>query len=158
MQLIDFTESDYPILINWICSEKLNYIWGGPLYTYPLTYEQIQNHCRKVSVYPYLFRVSGENVGYIELCKENEICYRICRVFIADQHKGKSYSKHMLLMLIDKAKASFGAKTITLAVFEHNHVALNLYNSLGFQSVSTELFNLTDNNDPWQLVRMEKRL
>ena len=61
-------------------------------------------------------------------------------------------------MLIDVARVNFGAKTITLAVFEHNVVALNLYNSLGFQSVSKELFNLSNKNCSWQLVRMEKKL
>ncbi|WP_019676779.1 GNAT family N-acetyltransferase [Arsukibacterium perlucidum] len=142
MQLIDFTESDYPILINWICSEKLNYLWGGPVYTYPLTYEQIQHHCSKITVYPYLFRVGSENIGYIELCKEDENCYRVCRVFIADRYKSQGYSKHMLLMLIDEVRVNFGAKTITLAVFEHNVVALNLYTSLGFKAVSKELFKL----------------
>ncbi|WP_333609108.1 hypothetical protein [Arsukibacterium sp.] len=61
-------------------------------------------------------------------------------------------------MLIDEAQADLGAKTITLAVFEHNIVALNLYNSLSFQSVAKELFKFPGNNDPWQLIRMEKRL
>jgi len=157
VQLIDFTESDYPILINWICSEELNYIWGGPLYSYPLTFEQLHNHCRKIGVYPYLFRVSGVYVGYIELCKENEDCYRICRVFIADQYKGKGYSKHMILMLIDQARELWAAKKMTLAVFEHNITALNLYNSLGFQRVSKELFFPNDHT-AWQLVKMEKKL
>jgi ribosomal protein S18 acetylase RimI-like enzyme len=60
-------------------------------------------------------------------------------------------------MLIDQARELWAAKKMTLAVFEHNITALNLYNSLGFQRVSKELFFPNDHT-AWQLVKMEKKL
>ena len=157
MQLVAFTENEYSILINWINSEALNYLWGGSLYTYPLTYQQITLHCNQAEVYPYLFKVQGEHVGYVELCKESTSCFRVCRVLISEPYKGKGYAKPMLHQLIEQAK-SLGATTLTLAVFEHNAVALSLYQTLGFKTISTAPFRLPTYHEAWQLVRMEKRL
>jgi RimJ/RimL family protein N-acetyltransferase len=157
VQLTDFTEVDYPTLINWICSEELNYLWGGPLYRYPITCQQIAQHCGKDGIYPYLLTVKGEAAGYAELCRESESQYRVCRVFIADRYKGRGYAKQMLQLLVELAKDKFDAQTLTLAVFEHNVVALNLYRALGFQSMAEERCRLP-NNEVWPLLRMEKRL
>ncbi|HGS4580407.1 TPA: GNAT family N-acetyltransferase, partial [Vibrio cholerae] len=54
MNLEEFQESDFDLLIKWIDSDELNYLWGGPAYVFPLTYEQIHSHCSKAEVFPYL--------------------------------------------------------------------------------------------------------
>lgn len=108
-------------------------------------------------IYPYLLTVKGEAAGYAELCRESESRYRVCRVFIADHYKGRGYAKQMLQLLVELAKDKFDAQTLTLAVFEHNVVALNLYRALGFQSMAEERCRLP-NNEVWPLLRMEKRL
>ncbi|HCJ7061350.1 TPA: GNAT family N-acetyltransferase, partial [Vibrio cholerae] len=39
MNLEEFQESDFDLLIKWIDSDELNYLWGCPAYVFPLTYE-----------------------------------------------------------------------------------------------------------------------
>ncbi|EOG1965261.1 GNAT family N-acetyltransferase, partial [Vibrio cholerae] len=88
MNLEEFQESDFDLLIKWIDSDELNYLWGGPVYVFPLTYEQIHSHCSKAEVFPYLLKVNGRHAGFVELYKVTDEQYRICRVFISNAYRG----------------------------------------------------------------------
>jgi RimJ/RimL family protein N-acetyltransferase len=158
MGLEAFTGNDFEQLINWISSDELNYLWGGPTYSYPLTYEQIGAHCSQSEVTPFLFKVAGQNAGFIELFRVSDDHHRICRVFISNEYRGQGLSKEMVESVFVKAQVNFGCKTLSLAVFDHNIVAKNCYKSLGFNVVSTELGTKSHKGKEWDLVRMEKRL
>ncbi|MCD6671099.1 GNAT family N-acetyltransferase [Vibrio cholerae] len=158
MNLEEFQESDFDLLIKWIDSDELNYLWGGPAYVFPLTYEQIHSHCSKAEVFPYLLKVKGRHAGFVELYKVTDEQYRICRVFISNAYRGQGLSKSMLMLLIDKARLNFSATKLSLGVFEQNTVARKCYESLGFEVVSTEIGTRAFNGKLWDLVRMEKRL
>tara|TARA_R110001583_G_scaffold9433_13_gene44824 strand:- start:3933 stop:4412 length:480 start_codon:yes stop_codon:yes gene_type:complete len=158
MGLEVFSKNDFEQLITWISSDELNYLWGGPTYSYPLTYQQIVTHCRQPEVMPFIFKVAGQNAGFIELFHVSDEHYRICRVFIANEYHGQGLSKEMVESVIVKAQADFGCEIISLAVFDHNTVAKNCYKSLGFNIVATELGTRSYKGKVWNLVRMEKRL
>jgi len=158
MKLSEFHGSDIPQLIEWISSEELNYLWGGPTYTFPLTPEQVHAHCSKEEVFAYMLDMDGEHAGFVELYKIEDAHYRICRVFIANAYRGKGLSKSMLTLLIDKARLDYSATKLSLAVFAHNRIARNSYESLGFQSVETEIGSRWVAGSRWDLIRMEKQL
>ncbi len=157
MNLVDFQKTDFHLLIEWIDSDELNYLWGGPAYTFPLTSEQIIAHCAKEEVFPYLLKVNGQNAGFVELYKVTNEHYRICRVFISNSYRGQGLSKSMIMLLIDKVRSDFSATMLSLGVFEHNTVARKCYESLGFNVVGNESGTRTFNGQLWGLVRMEKR-
>lgn len=158
MVLCAFTENDVEQLINLISSEELNYLWGGPTYSYPLTYQQIATHCSQSEVMAFIFQVSGENVGFIELFHVSGAHYRICRVFISNEFRGLGLAKKMVNAVLIKAQHYFACNKISLAVFNHNLVAKNCYQSLGFEVVCTELGTRSYKGKQWDLVRMEKQL
>ena len=158
MDLEVFTGNDFEQLISWISSDELNYLWGGPAYSYPLTYEQIATHCNQSEVMPFIFKVAGQNAGFIELFHVSDKHYRICRVFISNEYRGQGLSKEMVESVVVKAQADFGCEIISLAVFDHNVIAKNCYKSLGFNVVTTELGTRSYKGKEWDLVRMEKRL
>ncbi|EGU36780.1 GNAT family N-acetyltransferase [Vibrio scophthalmi] len=158
MSLFAFETDDFQQLIEWISSEELNYLWGGPAYSYPLDDAQILSHCSKSEVFPYIYRIDGKNAGFVELYKESHDQMRVCRVFVANQFRGQGISKMILLELIDKAKVEFHAQSLSLGVFSHNDAAMNCYESLGFLVVSVESGSRMFNGVAWDLVRMEKRL
>jgi len=163
MELLPFKENDYGQLIDWISSEKLNYLWGGPTYAYPLTHEQIAKHCSQPEANPFMFKVAGNNAGFIELFYVSGSYvagthYRIARVFIADAYKGQGLAKSLIKLILAKAETDFHCKTISLAVFDHNLVAKSCYQSLGFEVISTESGTRSFQGKKWDLLRMEKRL
>ncbi|MFA0570920.1 GNAT family N-acetyltransferase, partial [Vibrio gallaecicus] len=77
MELRAFEKEDYELLISWIDSDKLNYLWGGPKFEFPLNSEQISHHCSQSGVFPFIFVVSGVSAGYVELFKVVESHFRI---------------------------------------------------------------------------------
>ncbi|HCZ9237957.1 TPA: GNAT family N-acetyltransferase, partial [Vibrio alginolyticus] len=109
MELRVFEKEDHDLLIGWIDSDKLNYQWGGPNFEFPLDSVQISKHCSQEQVFPFIFVVSGQNAGYVELFKVSDSHFRICRVFVSDSFRGKSISKRMLGQLVDLAKEKYSA-------------------------------------------------
>ncbi|EHK9055017.1 GNAT family N-acetyltransferase [Vibrio vulnificus] len=158
MELRAFEKEDYDLLIGWIDSDELNYQWGGPNFEFPLTSVQISKHCSQPEVFPFVFVVSGQNAGYVELFKVSESHFRICRVFVSGSYRGQGISKLMLGQLITLAKEEFNANLLSLAVFERNVVAKNCYESLGFSVTSIENGTRSFDGEVWGLIRMERRL
>ncbi len=158
MELRAFGKEDYELLISWIDSAELNYLWGGPNYNYPLDIKQISQHCSKPEVFPFIFDVSGQRSGYVELFKVSESHFRICRVFVSGRFRSQGLSKIMLEQLIELAKEKYHANVLSLAVFERNKIAKNCYESLGFTITAHEVGTRSFSGELWGLLRMEKRL
>lgn len=158
MELRAFEKDDYELLISWIDSAKLNYLWGGPKFEFPLDSEQLSQHCSLPEVFPFIFVVSGESAGYVELFKVAEAHFRICRVFVSNDFRGRGISKKMLGQLIDIAREKYNSRVLSLAVFEQNVVAKKCYESLGFSVTSIENSTRCFDGEDWDLLHMERRL
>ncbi|MGP8305039.1 GNAT family N-acetyltransferase [Vibrio sp. YIC-376] len=157
MKLVEFKQTHFKQLVEWIKTDELNYLWGGPAYTFPLTAVQIKTHCAQAEVHPYLFTVDHANAGFIELYKVADDHYRICRVFISEEFRGQGLSKAMMTLAIEKARNDLSAETLSLAVFEHNTAARKCYESLGFETLMVESGTRYFNGQSWKLLRMEKQ-
>ncbi|RQW63709.1 GNAT family N-acetyltransferase [Vibrio viridaestus] len=158
MELRAFEKEDFDLLISWISSDELNYQWGGSKFSFPLDFAQLSQHCAQPEVIPFIFVVSGQSVGYVELVKVTESHFRICRVFVSNRFRGQGMSKSMLNQLIKLAKMEYQARTVSLAVFDRNTVAKNCYKSLGFVITSKQIGTRSFNGEVWDLLLMEKRL
>lgn len=157
-QLIEFEPQHYSLLIEWIDSDELNYLWGGPQFEYPLTVEQLETHYGKQAPTPFLFVVNGEMVGFIELFKVSDCEQRLCRVFIHPTCRGKGYATTMLELAISKAKMVDEPQTLSLAVFAHNHSAIACYEKLGFKPYETVSGLRYFKGKNWDLIRMSQPL
>lgn len=158
MKLEVFEHKDYDQLTAWIDSEKSCYLWGGPVYKYPLTHQQIENHCKQPQVFPFLFTVENNPVGFVELYQVSANEFRICRVFISPEYRGQNLAQTMLESLIEVAKVNYGANLLTLGVFSHNKPAILCYEKLGFVEFERVTNSLLFDGESWDLARMEKRL
>ncbi|OCH16172.1 GNAT family N-acetyltransferase [Aliivibrio logei] len=158
MELETFEHKDYDQLTAWIDSEKLCYLWGGPAYKYPLTHEQIEIHCKQLQVFPFLFTVENNPVGFVELYQVSVNEFRICRVFISPEYRGQNLAQTMLQLLIEKAQVNYKANLLTLGVFSHNKSAISCYEKLGFVEFEQVTNSLSFDGESWDLSRMEKRL
>ncbi len=156
--LLPFEEEHYPYLVEWIDDKKINYLWGGPAYQYPLTLEQIASHCDQDKYHPFLFIHQGEPAGYVELFHEKENEYRICRVLISHAWRGRGLANVMLQELMDKAESEYACKRLGLGVFQHNTSAIKCYQSLGFEVVALETGIRQFQGEDWALLFMEKWL
>ncbi|WP_299020087.1 GNAT family protein [uncultured Photobacterium sp.] len=159
MELEYFTKKNSFVLINWVSSAELNYLWSGPVFDFPLTAQQIASHIATPEVIPFILRNEGKPLGYIELVRESTTKYRMCRVLIGDEsYRGKGYGKGLVKLAVRYACEVLNAKVVTLAVFENNPVALRCYQSLGFTITGKEMNIRTFNGESWTLLYMEKKI
>jgi len=61
----------------------------------------------------------------------------ICNVVVQEQHRGKGIGRSLIQAAVDEAQ-DLGAAAAVLQVYKDNHVALQLYNELGFHGTSGE--------------------
>ncbi|MGO1297235.1 MAG: GNAT family N-acetyltransferase [Vibrio sp.] len=156
MTLRRFTLQDAHHLITTIESEQQCYLWSGPTYRYPLDPHQIEAHCAKSKVTPYIFEHEGEAIGYVELYKVTRWHYRLCRVLVFAPFRSQGWSLRMLQEAIDVAYHDHHAYKLSLAVFERNYIALRCYRDLGFRVSSVDRTSRTFQNETWPLVRMKR--
>ncbi len=159
MHLVPFRARDYHLLIQWVPTESFNLFWGGPLYDWPLTVAQIQQHQQRDDVSAFLLVHAGQKIGFIELITETpEIC-RLCRVLIAEHcHRGRGYGRDMVRLAMVHAQRQLSAKLIRLAVFEHNLAAIRCYSALGFRVIARKAHSRYFDNRWWPLLQMELAL
>ena len=97
----------------------------------------------------------GKVVGHIMLRypDSSNTVIRLGFVIVDDNLRGKGYGKQMLQLAIQKAKNVFGAKKITLGVFDNNPSALRCYESVGFQVIGTDSYFI--DGEEWTEKEME---
>ncbi|MGF1733974.1 GNAT family N-acetyltransferase [Photobacterium satsumensis] len=159
MRLIAFTEADIDLLISWVPSAEFNHLWGGNRFIFPLDKKQLVSHLQCDEVTAMMLCSGDERVGYVELFRESETTYRLCRVLIGEvSGRGLGYGKKMLELAIDFARQHFGAEQIKLTVFEHNESARRCYESLGFVVDKRESGFEASNGQIWTAIYMSKPL
>lgn len=103
----------------------------------PVTLEQHYRWWNSIKSNPkeerLLFTVNGEKVGFTKFYNI-DVVNGNC-VLGADIHKafrGKGYAKHMWSLMLDRAFKQHELHRVSLTTAEYNHVALKVYQSLGF--------------------------
>ena len=157
MQLTPFLEVHRHLLITWIDSEKLNKLWGGPTFQFPLTNTQLSTHYTNPNILPFLFEINHHPAGYIELYRVSEKEYRICRVFISPDFRGNHHAVEMVSLLISKATKELSCQIITLGVYSHNTAAIACYKKLGFSTYKQVKNSTQYKGQSWDLIAMQKR-
>lgn len=156
MRLELFEQTDCSVLIEWIPTKEFNLLWGGPLYKWPITIDQISEHQKESAVISFWLVSGSKKLGFIEIFKVSDEEYRLCRIIISEQAgRGKGYGSRLIQLASAYAQDELNAKTISLAVFEHNARAIKCYESLGFKAFVRETGVSSFNGEDWPLLRMK---
>ena len=144
MKLRPFTIYDAPIILSWIKDKSAFRKWSADRYPfYPPKPEDMLAQYDSDTVYPYTaINDDGNVVGHIMLRypDPSKTVIRLGFVIVDDQLRGKGYGKQMLQLAIQKAKRVYGAKKITLGVFDNNPSAFFCYESVGFKVIGTDSY------------------
>ena len=146
MTLRPFTINDAPIILSWIKDETAFRKWSADRYpVYPPMHEDMLAQYESGVIFPFT-AIDGEGkvVGHIMLRypDPSKTVIRFGFVIVDDQLRGKGYGKQMLRLAIQKAKNEFGAKKITLGVFDNNPSAFHCYESVGFKVIGTDSYQI----------------
>lgn len=138
IRLRPYNENDAKVILSWIRDETAFYKWSaGILGEYPISNEQFNTVSNKMA-----FSAIDDNelVGFFTMRKPTESFdeLRFGFVIVDSEKRGKGYGKKMLQLGIKYAKEIYGAKKVSLGVFENNEPAYYCYKAVGFQDVSLE--------------------
>ena len=157
IQLAPFKQTDFKQLISWIDSEQLLVQVAGPIFTYPLTEEQLFTYLEDSN--RYAFKVidtnSNETIGHAEIYKHEENAVKICRVLIGDEtYRGKGLGQELISSLVSYSINSLEISAIELNVYDWNTAAIKCYEKVGFVLVPEKYTTIDVKGATWKSLNM----
>ena len=155
LRLRPYKKEDADTIISWSKDEKAFYQWSaGVMGEYPLTPEKFRFVDSLMA-----FTAFDENgiVGFFTLRNPGEVAdeLRIGFVIVDPIQRGKRKGKEMLKLGLRYAFDVYGAKKVSLGVFENNESAYYCYKAAGFKDVildETETYEVL--GEEWKCVEM----
>jgi len=132
-----FEKSDFDRLISWVDSELFMVQFSGPIFSYPLTHDQLETYSSATNrlVYKVIHSSDHKIIGHAELNNidlKNQSA-RICRILVGDkENRNKGYGKQIIKKLLQIGFEDLKLHRIDLGVFDFNESAINCYLSCGF--------------------------
>ena len=132
---------DARVIIGWFAEYEDAVRWGGPQVPNPATAEWLAGEFLDASCCYYVLTNETGNVcgTYFLRYLPEECRTHLGRFAIAPDSRGKGLAKLMIDNALDTAR-SYGARTMTLKVFDQNHVARRVYDSAGFTATGESRF------------------
>lgn len=154
-----FQSADFDRLIQWVHSEEEMVQWSGPLFSFPITHNQLENYMRADNrlIYTVKDLNSSEIIGHAELNAIDTVqkSARICRVLIGDKHnRNKGYGTLIIQELIRIGFKELQLHSLDLRVFDFNKQAITCYSNCGFQIQELSKENYTFGDTCWSMYTM----
>ena len=155
--LSPFTIDDSNHLISWFENEESLVQFAGPIFSYPLTKEQVAAHLTKPDrlIYKVIDKESSLIIGHGEICKvPNEPPKLTCLIIGNKMFRGKGLGKELTRKLTAIAFDELQVDSVQLYVYEWNRHAFELYKSLGFIINPNKNLTTEVNGKSWVAVNM----
>ena len=155
LRLRPYKKEDADTIISWSKEEKAFYQWSaGVMGEYPLTPEKFLFVDSLMA-----FIAFDENgiVGFFTLRNPGEVVdeLRIGFIIVDPLQRGKGKGKEMLKLGLRYAFDVYGAKKVSLGVFENNQSAYYCYKAAGFKDVILdEIETYEVMGEEWKCVEM----
>ena len=156
LRLRPYHANDARTILSWVTNEKAFYQWtAGVLGTYPLTEQQfhaVTQHMAFTAI------DDEETIGFLTMRRPADSFdeLRFGFVIVDASRRGQGYGKRMLQLALQYAKQIYGAKKVSLGVFENNTPAFYCYKAVGFQAVlqrEPEVYPIW--GETWNCLSME---
>lgn len=159
LRLRPYHVNDAEQILSWSKDAKAFYKWtAGVLGEYPLSVEQFHS---VTNLMAFTAIDEDEVVGFFTMRKPSESFdeLRFGFVVVDSRKRGKGYGKRMLQLGLKYAKEIYGAKKVSLGVFENNEPAYHCYKAVGFKDIvldETETYHVLD--EDWKCLELEIEL
>ncbi len=155
LRLRPYKIEDADIIITWSKDEQVFYQWSaGIMGEYPLTQEKFRF---VESLMAFTAFDENEIVGFFTLRNPGVVIdeLRMGFVIVDPSQRGRGKGKEMLELGLRYAFDVYGAKKVSLGVFENNEPAYYCYKAAGFKDVildEIETYKILD--EEWKCAEM----
>lgn len=156
IRLVPFEEDDFSSFISWIGSAEELQQFAGPIFSFPLTEDQLRKYINDPIRFPYKIKLSSENIviGHCELNYERATP-RLSRILIADPNsRGKGYGKATVNKLLQILFLERNFEDADLNVYDWNTSAITCYKAIGFTKSDTPITQTLINKKIWNGINM----
>lgn len=156
IDLEPFTDADFDRFIAWIESEEQLIQFAGPVFTYPMTHDQLSNYVNsdKRQVYKVRLKSSDRIIGHCEINLQNAIP-RLSRILIGPKDlRNKGIGKHIVNQLLDMIFKNPSIERVDLSVFDWNFNAIASYSKIGFTINEGFETTMLVNGKQWRAYNM----
>jgi RimJ/RimL family protein N-acetyltransferase len=144
LQVERFRVKDIGRVCSWIKSEAVMVLWGGPIFSWPMTQKQFCTHLRaakgkSATLFPFGLYRSNKLIGYCELAaydRKSQSAH-LSRVIISPKHRSKGLAKIMINDVLKFGFGELGLNRVALGVFDFNKLAIKCYKNTGFKLEGT---------------------
>ncbi|UEG49706.1 GNAT family N-acetyltransferase [Ferruginibacter lapsinanis] len=153
-----FERTDFERLINWIDTEEILVQFGGPIFSFPLTIEQLEaytNDKQRLS-FKVVDQSSKTPIGHAELFpSDDNKTMKICRILIGDKQKrGQGLGQQIINELLKISFITLGKERAELNVYDWNTSAIKCYEKVGFTINPDKIFTSTVKENTWTAINM----
>lgn len=160
IELRSFQEDDFETLISWVDNEEFLIRFAGPVFTYPLTKEQLATYIsdEKRLAFKVVKSDTAETIGHAEIYLSEEGTARLCRILIGkEEHRGKGMGGQIIQRLTDHSFGKLNAAVAELNVFDGNIAAIKCYEKAGFKVNPDKRTTMEVNGSIWTAINMRIR-
>jgi RimJ/RimL family protein N-acetyltransferase len=157
IKLKPFTKNDFEIFKSWIHDEEGMIQFGGEMFVFPITDEQLENYVNKKDIKPLkvIWTETSETVGHCELNYQDGH-KRLSRILIGEQKwRGKKIGEQIVMKMTELFFEDETTKKIDLNVFDWNKSAIKCYENVGFEIKHEKTTLMKVGNKTWTRLNME---
>ena len=164
VELKYFERTDFKQLIDWIVSPQFLLQWGGSVFSYPLTENQLEKYIENANndnsdtlVYKVISKETGVVIGHISLREIDRInnSARVGKVLVGDKNvRGKGIGKLLMKEILKVAFDELKLHRVSLGVFDFNVSAIACYENAGFIKEGLLRDSKKNNDEYWNLWEM----
>lgn len=141
IKIVPLLESDLEKLISWAEDERTMLEWCGPVFNFPLTFEQLKVYfaaTNEPEPSRMIFKAvdsKGNIAGMCELgaISRNNETASLCRIFTDKAFRSQGIANKLISYTIRLAFNEIGITRLELNVYTFNLPAIKCYEKLGFK-------------------------
>ena len=156
IELKAFTENDFDTFKSWIHSEEELYQFAGPIFSYPVTDEQLRNYIKMTDRKPLkvVLIATSETIGHCELNFENGN-YRLSRILVGNKDlRGQKIGEQIVQKMAGLFFQDEKVNEVDLNVFDWNKRAIKCYEKVGFKINPNKTGEMLVNGKVWTKLNM----
>ena len=157
IELRQFDKTDFDRLISWIDSEKFMIQFAGPIFTFPLTTEQLEKYISDKNRLPFkvIMIKTGKVIGHAEIYNSKKSTAKLCRILIGDKDlRGKGLGEKIVNELVEFSFNKLNAVIVELNVYNWNTSAIKCYEKVGFIVNPSKSKTTQYGNNEWTAINM----
>ena len=151
-----FTENDFETFKSWIHNEEELFQFAGPIFSYPLTKEQLVNYIKMTDKRPLkvVLNSTNQTIGHCELNFENGN-NRLSRILVGNKElRGQKIGEQIVIKMVDLLFQDQNINEVNLNVFDWNKGAIKCYEKVGFKINHDNRDEMNVNGKVWTRLNM----